>query len=120
MPVDMEKEKKQKKPKQKVDVFQRVFKSITKIIQELWLGRNIDRHRPIQGQKHKAKITESTRTVTELYSLQSLIMSQHDLRYFAKPLEEILEQSAPKMLVWATRWKIGIYQSICQAKQIST
>ena len=35
------------------------------------------------------------------------------------PLEEMLEQSAPKMLAWVTRWKIGIYQSIRRAKLIS-
>ena len=66
-----------------------------------------------------AKITEATQTVTELYSLQSMIMPQYDLRYFAKSLEEMLDQSAPRMLAWATRWKIGIYQRMRRAKQIS-
>ena len=31
----------------------------------------------------------------------------------------MLEQSASRMLTWATRWKIGIYQSIRQAKLLS-
>jgi len=31
--------------------------------------------------------------------------TQHDLKYFAKPLEEMLEQSAPRMLAWARRGK---------------
>ena len=35
------------------------------------------------------------------------------------PLEEILEQSAPKMLAWATRWNMGTYQSSCQEKLLS-
>jgi len=56
MPKDMEKTKK----KQKADVFQKVFESITKIILELWLKRNTDRHLPLQGQKRMAKITEAT------------------------------------------------------------
>ena len=30
-----------------------------------------------------------------------------------------MEQSAPRMLAWATRWKIGIYQSIRRAKILS-
>ena len=81
----------QKKQEQKADVFHRVFESIIKIIRELWLERNIDCHRPLQGQKRIAKITEVTRTVTDLYSLRSLIMPQHDSKYFAKPLEEMLE-----------------------------
>ena len=34
-------------------------------------------------------------------------------------LEEMLEQLAPRMLAWATRWKMGIYQSIWQDKLIS-
>ena len=76
-----------------------------KINRELWLERNTDRHRPLQGQKRIAKITEATQTVTELYSLRSLIMPQHDTKYFAKPLKEMLEQSAPRMLAWATQWK---------------
>ena len=46
-------------------------------------------------------------------------MPQHDSEYFAKLLEEMLEQSAPRMLVWVTRWKIGIYQSFHQAKLLS-
>ena len=85
----------------------------------MWLEHNMDRHNPLQGQKRIAKITEATRTVTELYSLRSLIMPEHESKYFAMPLEEMLEQSAPKMLAWVTRWKIGIYQSVCRAKIIS-
>ena len=46
-------------------------------------------------------------------------MPQHDPKYFAKLLEDMLKQSAPRMLTWATRWKIGIYQSIREAKLIS-
>jgi len=72
----------------------------------------MDRHQPLQGQKRIARITEAARTVTDLYSLQSMIMPQHQSRYFAMPLEEMVEQSAPKMLAWATRWKMGIYQSV--------
>ena len=37
----------QKKQKQKADVFQREFESIMKIIRELWIERNTDRHRPL-------------------------------------------------------------------------
>ena len=89
-----------------------MFKDIIRIIKELWLERNKDRHRPLQGQKRVARITEATRTVTELYSLRSLIMPQHDSRYFTMASEEMLEQLAQRMLAWATRWKMGIYQSI--------
>ena len=46
-------------------------------------------------------------------------MPQHDSKYFVKPLEEMLEQSVLRMLAWATRWKFGIHQRICRAKQIS-
>jgi len=92
---------------------------IIRIIRELWLERNMDRHQPLQGQKRIARITEAARTVTDLYSLQSMIMPQHQSRYFAMPLEEMVEQSAPKMLAWATRWKMGIYQSIRRAKLAS-
>ena len=102
-----------------VDVFQRVFGSITKIIRELWLEQNNDRYRPLQGQKRMTKIMEATQTVPRLYSFQLLIMPQHDSRYFVKSLEEMLERSAPRMLTCATRWKIGIYQSIRQVKLIS-
>ena len=66
------------KNKRKADVFQQVFEGITRIIQELWLERNTDRHQPIQRQKRIARITEATRTVTDLYSLKSLIMPQHE------------------------------------------
>ena len=85
----------------------------------MWLERNSDRHNPLQGPIRIAKIIEATRTVTELYSLRTLIMSEYESKYFAIPLEEMLEQSAPKMLAWVTRWKIGIYQSIRRAKMIS-
>ena len=94
---------KPEKQVRKADVFQRVFAGIIRIIRELWLERNMDRHQPLQGQKLLAKITKSTQTVTELYSLQSLIMPEHKSKYFAMPLEEMVEQSAPKMLAWATR-----------------
>jgi len=67
------------------------------------LERNTDYHRPLQGQKRIAKITEATQTDTKLYSLQSLIIPQHDSKYFAKPAEEMVEQSAPRMLAWVTR-----------------
>ena len=73
----------------------------------------------MQGQKRIAKTTEATQTVTDLYTLRSLIIPEHESKYFAMPLEEMLEQSAPKMLSWVTRWKIGIYQSVCRAKMIS-
>ena len=59
----------QKKQKQKADVFQRVFEGIIRIIRKLWLERNTDRHQPLQGQQRIAKITEVTRTVTDLYIL---------------------------------------------------
>ena len=119
MPKDVKSNKK-KKIKEEADVFQRVFGSITKIIREVWLERNTDRHWPLQGQKRMAKIAEATQTVTELYSLWSIIMQQHDSRYFAKSLEKMLDKLAPRMLVaWAIRWNIGIYQSIRQAKLVS-
>ena len=93
------------KKKHKADVFQRVsqFQGIVWVVREMWLERNKDRHQPLQGQKRIAKITEATRTVTELYSLRSLIMPKHMSKYYAMPLEEMLEQSAPKMLAWVTR-----------------
>ena len=50
-----------------------------------------------------SKITEAIRTVTEVYSLRSLIMPEHESKYFTLPLEEMLEQLAPKMLPWVTR-----------------
>jgi len=46
-------------------------------------------------------------------------MPQHHSKYSARTLEETLEQSPSRMLAWATRWKIGIYQNIRRAKQIS-
>ena len=46
-------------------------------------------------------------------------MQQQDSKYCTIPLEKMLEQSAPRMLAWATRWKIGIYQSIRRAKFLS-
>lgn len=46
-------------------------------------------------------------------------MPQYDSKYFARTLDEMLEQSPSRMLAWATRWKIGIYQNIRRAKQIS-
>ena len=91
------------KKKRKVDVFQRVFQEIVRIIRELWFEHNMDRHQPIQGQQRIARITEAAKIVTDLYSLQSLIIPQHESKYFAMPLEEMLEQSAPRMLAWATR-----------------
>ena len=83
--------------KRKVDVFQRVFQEIVLIIRELWLERNTDRHQPIKGQQRTARITEATRTVTDLYSLKSLIMPEHESKYFAMPLEEMVKQLAPRM-----------------------
>ena len=121
-PTRPTKKRKMEKPEKKVrkaDVFQRVFAGIIRIIRELWLERNTDRHQPLQGQKRMAKITEATRTVTDLYSLQSMIMPEHMSKYFAMPLEEMVEQSAPRMLAWATRWKMGIYQSVRRAKYAS-
>ena len=53
-PTKRKKKEPQKKQKQKADMFQEVFKSITKIIRKLWLERNVDRHRL----KRIAKITE--------------------------------------------------------------
>ena len=107
------------KPKQKADVFQLVFQGIVRVVREMWLERNTDRHQPLQGQRRIAKITEATRTVTELYALKSLILPEHMSKYFAMPLKEMLEQSAPKMLAWVTRWKIGIYHSVRRAKILS-
>ena len=63
-----------------------------------------------------ARITEATRTVTDLYSLKTLVLPEHEPKYFAIPLEEMVEQSAQKMLAWATRWKMRIYQSGRRAK----
>ena len=66
-----------------------------------------------------ARITEATRTVIDLYSLKMLVLPKHEPKYFAMPLEEMAEQSAPKILAWATRWKMGIYQSVRRAKLAS-
>ena len=46
-------------------------------------------------------------------------MPEHESKYFAIPLEEMLEQSAPRILTWVTRWKMGIYQSVRRAKLAS-
>ena len=105
--------------KRKADVFQRIFQAIVVIIRELWLERNMDRHQPIKGQHQIARIIETTRTVIDLYSLKSLIIPEHESKYFAMPLEDMVEQLAPRMLVWATRWKMGIYQSVRRAKLAS-
>ena len=106
------------KEKQKADVFQQVFQGIVRVVREMWLERNTDRHQPLQGQRCIAKITEATRTVTELYAMRSLILPEHMSKYFSMPLEEMLEQSAPRMLAWVTKWKIGIYHSIRQVKKL--
>ena len=111
-PTKKKKKKKEvlkKKQKQKADVFQRVIEGIIQIIIELWLECNTDRHRPLKGKQRIAKISGATQIVTDLYSLRSLIIPQHESRYFEMPLEEMLEQSALRMLAWTTRWKIGIY-----------
>ena len=42
-------------------------------------------------------------------------MNEHEAKYFAMPLEEMVQQSASRMLAWATRWKIGIYTSVRRA-----
>ena len=57
----------------------------------------------VHNRKLRAKITEATQTVTDLYSLQSMIMPQHKSKYFAMPLEEMVKQSASRMLAWVTR-----------------
>ena len=54
-----------------------------------------------------------------MYSLKTLELPEHEPKYFAMPLEEMVEQSAPKLLAWATQWKIGIYQSVRRAKLAS-
>ena len=116
LPLDTTKKKK-KSSKHKADVFQRVFNNITGIVQELWLERKTDQHNPIQWQQRMTKLTEATQTVKDLYFLQTLIMPQHKLTYFALLLIEMLEQSSSRMMAWATtRWKIRIFQSICSAK----
>ena len=66
-----------------------------------------------------ARITEAMRTFTDLYLLQLLVMPEHTSKYFAMPLEEMVEQSASKMLAWVTPWKMGIYQSVRRAKLAS-
>merc|ERR1712194_494546 len=74
---------------------------------------------PPRTETNSKAIRSNTYHYRFIYSLRSLIMPQHELKYFVMPLEEMLEQSAPRMLAWATRWKIGIYQSIRQAKLLS-
>ena len=56
-----------------------------------WLECNTDRHQPLPGQNRIARITEATRIVTELYLLQLLIMPDHDSKYIAMSLEEMLD-----------------------------
>ena len=61
-PTRQTKKRKVEKPEKKVrkaDAFQRVFVGIIRIIRELWLERNTDRHQPQQGQKRMANITEA-------------------------------------------------------------
>ena len=64
-----EKENTIEEAEKKANIFQRVFESIIQIIRELWFERNTDCHRSLQGQQRIEKITEATRTVTNLYSL---------------------------------------------------
>lgn len=97
------------------NVFQSLFDSITNIVREMWLERNMDRQNPIQGHLKIAKITESTRIITHSYSLKILMIPQHDLKYHAMELPEMLEQSHTCMLKWATIWKPGICHSIRRA-----
>ena len=116
---DEQEEEQSKSKEHEADVFQRVFKAITVIIRVLWLERNTDCHQPIKSQQCMARITEATQTVTDLYSLKTLVLPEHEPKYFAMLLEEMVEQSAPKILAWATRWEMGIYQSVRRAKLAS-
>ena len=49
------------------------------------------------------KLIEATQRVTDLYSLRSLIITEHDMRCFAMNLPEMTEQSASWILTWTTR-----------------
>ena len=55
-----------KKKKRKIDDFQALFTKVSKIVHELWLKQNTDRHNPAQGQLRIAKIIEATRVVEYL------------------------------------------------------
>ena len=59
----------------KLMFFNRNNKKIILIIRELWLKRNIDHHQPIKRQQRIATMTETTRIVTDLYSLQPLVFA---------------------------------------------
>lgn len=99
----------QKKKKSKTDNLQVLFTKVSKIIHELWLERNTDRHNPTNGQLRIAKIMEPTREVEYLYSLRSMVMPEYDSRYYAMKLSEMTDQSHKYMLRWANRWKRGIF-----------
>ena len=43
------------KKKHKADLFQRVSQGIVRVVREIWLERNTDRHNPLQGEKWIAK-----------------------------------------------------------------
>ena len=64
------------------------------------------------GQLRIAKMTEATREVEALYSVRPLIMPEHDSRYYAMSMDEMIEQSPTRMLKWVNRWKHGIYHSM--------
>ena len=101
-----------KKKKRKIDDFQALFTKVSKIVHKLQLKQNTDRHNPAQGQLRIAKIIEATREVEHLYSLKSMIMPEHDSRYYAMELSEMTDQSYTYMLRWVNRWKQGIFHSM--------
>ena len=55
------------------------------------------------GQLRIVKITEATREVETLYSLRGLVMPEHDSRYFAMKIEEMIKQSPAKILKWVNQ-----------------
>ena len=82
-----------KKKEGKINDFQALFTKVSKIVHELWLERNTDRHNPAQRQLRIAKITEAIREVEHLYSLQSMIMQERDSRYYVMELSDMTDQS---------------------------
>ena len=107
------------KKKRKIDEFQALFTKVSKIMHELWLERNTDRHNPPKGQLRIAKTIKATTVVEHLYLLRSMIIPEHDSRYFAMEYSEMKGQSYTYMLKWANRWKTGIFHIMKRNKNES-
>jgi hypothetical protein len=114
------KNNKKTKKKNKTEDFLTFFQAIIPIIQEMWMGRCIDRNKPVVGGRIVAEYDLLSKKVAQLYTMKEMVLPEDEMKIFNESIETRLQDTNQQLKKWLMRWKPVIdHHSMKRVKELA-